>query len=133
MTLNLRHFPLIAALALAAVAAGPAFAQLDPLTSNVGKAADERSDKRLDRMEKTVRELRSIVMQGRDTGKAVVVQPAETQGQIDLMSQKVTDLEGTLRRVNSSLDNLSTDVAAMRRENAQLAASGQALAAANAR
>jgi tol-pal system protein YbgF len=125
--------PLIAALALAAVAAGPAFAQLDPLTTSVGKAADERSDKRLDRMEKTVRELRSIIMQGKDTGKAVVVQPAETQGQIDLLSQKVSDLEGTLQRVNSGLDNLTTEIAQMRRQNAELAANGQALAAANAR
>jgi tol-pal system protein YbgF len=133
MTLKSRHLSLIAAVAFAAVAAGPAFAQLDPLTTNVGKAADERSDKRLDRMEKTVRELRSIIMQGKDTGKAVVVQPAETQSQIDLMNQKVSDLEGALRRVNSGIDNLNTDIAAMRRENAQLAANGQALAAANAR
>ena len=125
--------PLTVALALAVVAAGPAFAQLDPLTTNVGKAADERSDKRLDRMERTVRELRSIIMQGKDTGKAVVVQPAETQGQIDLLSQKVNDLEGSLQRVNSGLDNLTTEISQMRRENAQLAANGQALAAANAR
>jgi tol-pal system protein YbgF len=125
--------PLLTAAALAALCAGPAFAQLDPLTSSVGRAADERSDKRLDRMEKTVRELRSIVFQGRDTGKPVVVQPTEMQGQVDLMNQKVQDLEGALRRVNGGLDNLTTEIAAMRRENAQLAANGQALAAANAR
>lgn len=135
MTPQIRLLLTAAALATlsAAVGVGPAFAQLDPLTSNVGRAADDRSDKRLDRMEKTVRELRSIVMQGKETGRPVVVQPAETQGQIDLMSQKVTDLEGALRRVNGGLDNLTTDITAMRRENAQLAANGQALAAANAR
>ena len=55
-----------------ALAAQTAFAQTpmpmeeDPL--------DDRSRKRLDRMEKVVRELRAIVFQGRDTGQPVVVQ-----------------------------------------------------------
>ena len=43
---------------------------------------DDRSVKRLERMEKVVRELRSIVFQGRVTGQPVVVQAAETDAQI---------------------------------------------------
>jgi TolA-binding protein len=51
---------------------------------------DDRSVKRLDKMEKVVRELRAIVFQGRDTGKPVVVQAAETDAQIAALSEKLT-------------------------------------------
>lgn len=118
---------------LALALAGPAFAQLDPLTTPAARTLDERSDKRLDRMEKTVRELRAIVMQGRDTGKAVVVQPAETQSQLELMSHRIEDLESSLRRVNSGLDVITSDIAAVRRDNSQQTQTAAALAAANAR
>lgn len=132
--ISTRKLTLFAAAASGAVLlAGPALAQLDPLTEPLPRTLDQRSDRRLDRVEQTLRELRSIVYQGRDNGKPVVVQPADTQAQLELTNQRVQDLEGTLRRVNSSLDNLTTDIAAIRRENAQLAANGQQLAAANAR
>ena len=61
---------------------------------------DDRSAKRVERMEKVVRELRSIVFQGRDTGKPVVVQPAETDAQIASLNQRLADLEQTLTRLN---------------------------------
>jgi len=61
---------------------------------------DDRSAKRVERMEKVVRELRSIVFQGRDTGKPVVVQPAETDAQIAALNERVGDLEQTLTRLN---------------------------------
>lgn len=123
--------------ALAAVmaigAAGPALAQLDPLTEPLPRTLDERSDKRLDRVEKTLRELRTIVMQGKDTGKAVVVQPAETQGQIETLNNRVQDLEASLQRINGGLDTLTADIAQLRRDSAQAQANATALAAATAR
>jgi tol-pal system protein YbgF len=61
---------------------------------------DDRSAKRVERMEKVVRELRSIVFQGRDTGKPVVVQPAETDAQIAALNERVSDLEQTLTKLN---------------------------------
>jgi tol-pal system protein YbgF len=61
---------------------------------------DDRSAKRVERMEKVVRELRSIVFQGRDTGKPVVVQPAETDAQIAALNERVGDLEQTLTKLN---------------------------------
>ncbi|USQ96891.1 tol-pal system protein YbgF [Caulobacter sp. RL271] len=61
---------------------------------------DDRSAKRVERMEKVVRELRAIVFQGRDTGKPVVVQPAETDAQIAALNDRVTDLEQTLTKLN---------------------------------
>ncbi|PHY18294.1 tol-pal system protein YbgF [Caulobacter sp. BP25] len=66
--------------------------EVDPL--------DDRSVKRVERMEKVVRELRAIVFQGRDTGKPVVVQPAETDAQIAALNDRITDLEQTLTKLN---------------------------------
>jgi len=76
---------------------------------------DDRSAKRLERMEKVVRELRSIVFQGRDTGKPVVVQAAETDAQIAAMSDRVRDLEQTLTRLNGQNETLTHDVDQARR------------------
>jgi tol-pal system protein YbgF len=90
----------------------PAFAQTpmpDPL--------DDRSAKRLERMEKVVRELRAIVFQGRDTGKPVVVQTAETDAQIAAMSDKLGDLEQTLTRLNGQNETLTHDLDQARRAN----------------
>lgn len=106
----------LTALALAALIGGStlgpaaqhAFAQTpmpmdeDPL--------DDRSRKRLDRMEKVVRELRAIVFQGRDTGVPVVVQPAGTDAMVQSLSERVADLEQTLTRVNAQNETLLHDL-----------------------
>lgn len=92
-------------------AAGQAVAQTplmeDPL--------DDRSRRRLDNMEKVMRELRTIVFQGRNTGKPVVVQPAETETQIQTLTTRVDDLEQTLRRVNGDNETLIRDLDQARR------------------
>jgi tol-pal system protein YbgF len=128
---------LAAGLAFAALVGTPALAQLNPLTEPLPRTLDQRSDKRLDRVEQTLRELRSIIYQGKDTGRAVVVQPAETQAALDQMSQRLQDMEASLRRVNGALDGLTTDIASLRRDttpaNAQASSNAQSLAAANAR
>jgi tol-pal system protein YbgF len=78
---------------------------------------DDRSVKRLDKMEKVVRELRAIVFQGRDTGKPVVVQAAETDAQIAALSEKLTDLEQTLTKLNGQNESLTHDLDEARRAN----------------
>jgi tol-pal system protein YbgF len=78
---------------------------------------DDRSVKRLDKMEKVVRELRAIVFQGRDTGKPVVVQAAETDAQIAALSEKLADLEQTLTRLNGQNETLTHDLDQARRAN----------------
>lgn len=115
---------ILAALAASALtaAAAPAFSQADPLQDPLPRALGQQNDRRLDRMEQTVREMRAILMQGRDTGQPVVIQPAGTQAQVELMSTKVDDLEETLRRVNGQIDTLSRDIAALRRDTARDAA-----------
>jgi tol-pal system protein YbgF len=108
----------VAATAVALVlAAGPAFSQTpmpDPL--------DARDAKRVERMEKVVRELRSIVFQLRDTGHPVVVQPADTDARIQELSNRVADLEQVLTRLNGALDTLNHDVAQTQRVNQELQA-----------
>ncbi len=71
---------------------------------------DDRSVRRLEKMEKVVRELRSIVFQGRDSGKPVVVMPAETDAQIQALTDRVTDLEETLTKLNGANDSLSYEL-----------------------
>lgn len=76
---------------------------------------DDRSRKRLDRMEKVVRELRAIVFQGRDTGQPVIVQPAGTDEQMQSLSQRVTDLEQTLTKLNAQNEGLVYELDQSRR------------------
>ncbi|MDP1631384.1 MAG: tol-pal system protein YbgF [Caulobacter sp.] len=88
-----------------ALAVAPALSQTpmpDPL--------DDRSVRRLDKMEKVVRELRSIVFQGRDSGKPVVVMPAETEAQVQSLTDRVADLEATLTRLNGQNDTVTFEL-----------------------
>jgi tol-pal system protein YbgF len=117
--MKLKAVLLASALALSAL---PALAQTpmpDPL--------DDRSAKRLDKMEKVVRELRSIVFQGRDTGKPVIVQPAETDAQIAGLSEKMGDLEQTLTKLNGQNEVLTHDLDQARRANEAQKARADAL------
>jgi len=97
-------------LAIVLAAAAPAFAQvpLDPL--------DDHSAKRLDRMEQALREIRAIVFQGRETGKPVVVEPAETDSQLAAIGQKLDDLQQAVTRLTGQLESASHDVDEARHE-----------------
>jgi len=108
---------------VALASAGTALAQTpldDPL--------DDHSARRLDRMEKVVRELRAIVFQGRETGAPVVVQPAETDSRISGISDRLNDLDHTLTRVNGELEVIRHDIDEARHENADLTARNASLA-----
>lgn len=112
-----------AALVLALAAAAPAPAQTpmdDPL--------DARDAKRVERMEKVVRELRAIVFQGRDSGKPVVVQPAETDFQIQELMLRLADMEQTLTRVNGQLETQTFQLDQARRALDAARADNKALA-----
>jgi len=117
MTLSRTNRPLAAALAAAILALTLAGAASHALaqTPIMEDPLDDRSRRRLDNMEKVMRELRSIVFQGRNTGKPVVVQPAETEVQMQTLTQRVEDLEQTLRRVNGDNETLIRDLDLARR------------------
>jgi tol-pal system protein YbgF len=117
-----RRLGLLAVAAAFLVAAAPAWSQTqldDPL--------DARDARRVDRMEKVMRELRSIVFQLRDTGKPVVVQPADTDVRMQEQANKIGDLEQSLTRLNGSLEAATHELDQQRRTNADLAAQVKAL------
>ncbi len=120
---RLKH-RLAAALTAACLAAGAghALAQV-----SLDEPLDERSAKRLDRMEKAMKELRAIVFQGRETGAAVVVQPADTQSQIAGLGDKVGDITQTLARVNGELEVIKHDLDEARQAVSDLRAENVAL------
>jgi tol-pal system protein YbgF len=76
--------------------ARPAFAQSD-------------DDRRLDRLEKQVRELRAILFQGRDTGQPVVVKPEGPDPEVTTLQQQVSDLDDTIRKLNGQIEVLTHD------------------------
>jgi len=110
-------------LVLALGVAAPAFAQtpLDPL--------DDHSAKRLDRMEQVIKELRAIVFQGRETGKPVIVEPADTDAQMSALSQKIDDLQQAITRLTGELESASHDVDQARHEADSLREENGALTA----
>lgn len=119
-----RNILIASSLALTvALAGGAAWSQTpmpDPL--------DDRSVKRLEKMEKVVRELRSIVFQGRDSGKPVVVQPADTEGQLQGLAQRIVDLEETLTSLNRQNEAATFELEQTRRALADSQAANRALA-----
>ncbi|MGI8841266.1 MAG: tetratricopeptide repeat protein [Caulobacteraceae bacterium] len=121
MTLH-RRLAALAGAALALMLAGEAVAQV-PLDESL----DEHSAKRLDRMEKAMRELRAIVFQGRETGQPVVVQPAETQGQLVSLSDRLNDLDQTLSRLNGQIEVIRHDLDLARQEALDLRAQNATL------
>lgn len=122
-TMTIRRFAATTALALVLGAAAlPSLAQTpmpDPL--------DARDARRLDRMEQVVRELRSIVFQGRDTGKPVIVQPAETDYQIQELNRRLSDMEQALTRVNGQLETTTFELDQARRRSEALQAENKTL------
>lgn len=113
---RLRLLGAAAALALAAASAiTPALAQTpmdDPL--------DARDAKRVDRMEKVVRELRDIVFKSQKSGAPVVVQPADTEARMAEQANRIGDLEQSLTRLNGSLETATHELDQARRANAAL-------------
>ena len=88
---------------------------------------DEHSAKRLDRMEKAMKELRAIVFQGRETGQPVMIQPTETPTQMGSLSDKVSEVEQSLARLTGQLEVMRHDLDQSRHENLDLRAENTAL------
>lgn len=119
MTLKSALLAVLFASAAAVAAAQTPLPPADPL--------DDRSAKRVERMEKVVRELRAIVFQGRDTGKPVVVQPAETDAQIAALNDRVSDLEQTLTRLNGQNETVTFELTKAQRAAADQKARADSL------
>jgi tol-pal system protein YbgF len=103
-----------AALGVVLVAA-PVAAQT-PIDPSISK----RDAYRLDQMERAVKELRAIVFKGRDTGKPVVVEPADNDARLTEFATRLGDLEQSLTRINGALESSAHDLDQAKRDNAAL-------------
>jgi tol-pal system protein YbgF len=102
------------------VVAAPAFAQ--------DRFTEEANESRLQRIEKDLREVRSIVLQAKATGQPVEVRTAASDDQIATMQTKLDDIEQTVRgltgqmeAVSHQLDLAKQDAAASQAQSAALA------------
>lgn len=59
---------------------------------------------RIDRLEKQIKELRAIVYQARDTGHPVEVRPEGPDPAVTALTQRVDDLEATLRKLQGQME-----------------------------
>lgn len=125
--MHVRHLPALLLTAALLATAAPAVAQTPLPAEGQPDPLDARDAKRVERMEKVVRELRSIVFQLRDSGKPVVVQPADTDARLAEVGEKLGDLEQTLRRLNGSVEAATMELDQAKRENAALKQQVQAL------
>ncbi len=78
------------------------------------------TDRRLDRIEKQLRETRSIVFQGRDTGQPVVVKPDGPDPAVTALQSRLDDMDQTVRRLSGQVEVGAHDLDEARR-NAQQA------------
>ena len=101
----------------AAPVAAPALAQT-PIDESISK----RDARRLDEMEKAVKEMRAIVFKGRDTGKPVVVETIDTDARLAEFATKLSDLEQSLTRINGGLETTTHELDLAKRSNAALTA-----------
>jgi tol-pal system protein YbgF len=61
-------------------------------------------DQRLDRLERQLKEIRSIVFQGRDTGQPVVVKPDGPDPVVQALQGRVDDLDAAFRKTSGQIE-----------------------------
>ncbi len=113
-----------AALVLAGLGAPSVRAQSGGAQSG---GAQPEGDRRIDRLEKQVRELRSIIFQGRDTGQPVEVKPAGPDPDVTALEQKLQSQADAIRQMTGQIEVLQHDAdearqaaAGVREQNGQL-------------
>jgi len=90
---------------------GIAAAQDDESTPAPAAASYQKAnDKRLQRIEKDLHELRAIVLQAKDTGQPVQVRTASSDDQIIAMQAKLDDIDQTVRGMTGQIEVLSHDL-----------------------
>jgi tol-pal system protein YbgF len=96
---------------LKALAAGVALAVL----IGAGAQAQSGADRRLDRVERDLKTLQSIVLAAQATGQPVVVRPEGADPALTALNSRVDDLEMTLQRINGQVEALGHDLDQARR------------------
>jgi tol-pal system protein YbgF len=109
------------AVALLLAAAPTAFAQ--------DQSFAEPADKRLDRIEKQLREVRSIVLQAHATGAPVEIKESGPDPQVLSLTSRLDDMDQTLRAMTGQYERLQHDLALARDDAAAARAQAASLAA----
>ncbi|HEY8003388.1 MAG TPA: tol-pal system protein YbgF [Phenylobacterium sp.] len=122
-----RRLRLLGAVAAVAIIAAPLSATVAFAQTPMDDPLDARDAKRVDRMEKVVRELRDIVFRAQKTGQPVVVQPADTDSRMADQASRISDLEQSLTKLNGSLEATTHELDQARRDNTALRAQLKAL------
>jgi tol-pal system protein YbgF len=106
--MKLRH-ALVLALSTTALlfASGAALAQAE--AGDAPRPDQGRSDDRIDRIEKQLREVREIVLQARSTGQPVEIKEAGPDPQVTALSAKFDDMGQTLQSLNGEVETLTHD------------------------
>ncbi|MDO1559579.1 tetratricopeptide repeat protein [Brevundimonas sp. 2R-24] len=83
----------------------------------------EWDKRRLDRLDRNVRRLERALFQRNAAGEPLILEPdpevIALQGRVELMDRRIGDLEGALRRVNGSVDDLTTELVQTRRQSVE--------------
>jgi tol-pal system protein YbgF len=127
MSLSPSRTLLLATVALTVGLTAPAFAQQkpvdlpqpalpDPAASEI--INNKNIEKRLEREEKALRDLRQIVLQAKAQGNPVTVKDAGPDPEVEALKARINDLDETLRRLTGQLEEVA--------HNAQLAAKAAA-------
>ena len=91
------------------LATAAVFALAGPALAPAAHAQDG-DNRRIDQLEKQIRELRAIVFQGRDTGQPVEVKPAGPDPAVTALEQRLGALDDTLRQIKGQLEELEHNV-----------------------
>jgi tol-pal system protein YbgF len=95
-----------------------AFAAVVLLIASGGTAwaqQTERDDRRIDRMERTVRQLEGIIRQGAATGRPVTVAPETLPTDVAQLRTRLDDLEAAHRSLISTVEALTNELNGARR------------------
>ena len=108
--------PVVAGLFALSLVAAPAQAQTD-------------AERRIDRLEKTIKTLQAVVFQAQATGQPVVVKPEGPDPEIAALRQRIDDIDESRRGLTGQIETLTHDV----QEATRARAADQADAAARIR
>jgi tol-pal system protein YbgF len=112
-----------------AVAQSGGYQQAVPPTDPNELSGNRGYDRRLDRDEQTLRDLRQIVLQAKASGAPVTVKEAGPDPALADMQAKVDDFDQTLQRMNGEIEGLEHNLELTRKALAEVTAANQDLAA----
>ena len=137
MSLSPTRILLMTSAALALGLAAPAMAQKTPdlpqpavPPPGAGEVLDNKGiERRLQRDEQALRELRQVVLQAKAQGNPVTVKDAGPDPEVETLRQRVSDLEDTLRKQTGRLEEIGHDAQLAAKAASDAAQANQALSA----